>query len=366
MTIGDRAPDHEDSADESSSSVHATSGVFSHKIFNGPAKLPKGVDWEGNSEARLSRFEEHWNLLRDFFSIVRIKEDEDELTDKYVDMLGPRGTKSLDGTTLPLPADYVEDQLILPRWNYEGGKKDHWHMDDKRYLLTPVDLRDETLPRMFPTTDKYTVATFYFLRARLAGEKIESARKALYLFVLSLVSMALCAVIVGLGSSELDGGRVEVVVASYVLGMVGLISQICCIMGVLAMNEAFLRKYWIASLWMLSISVTYLYTEIHHAYDNRRICEPTLSNFATRDTNSCANEESVTLAALVLNIVLLALIFSSVYNTAGLLDSINDQASIEDNLHVAKYFQVYTTELTERMISGKEKLMREANSPDQQ
>ena len=295
---------------------------------------------------------------------MRIKEDEDELTDKYVDMLGPRGTLGVDGTTLPLPADYCESKLILPRWNYKGGKEDRWHMDENRYLMTPVDLRDSTLPRMFPTTDKYTVSTFYFLHARLAGEKIESARKALVLFVTSVISISLCAVIVGLGSSEIDGGRVEVVVASFVLGMVGIVSQICCIMGVLAMNEAFLRKYWIASLWMLSISVTYLYTEIHHAYDNRRVCEPTLTNFSSRDTNSCAKEESVTLAALVLNVVLLGFTFFSVYNTAGLLDSINDQASIEDNLHVAKYFQVYTTELTERMISGKEKLMREANCPD--
>ena len=50
MTIGDRAPDHDDSDDNTPDTEQ---GVFSHKIFDEPAKLPRDVDWEGNGEAKV-------------------------------------------------------------------------------------------------------------------------------------------------------------------------------------------------------------------------------------------------------------------------------------------------------------------------
>ena len=298
--------------------------------------------------------ERHWLQLRVFFSMIRIKETEDELTDKYVDMLGPRGKATALGESLPLPADYVENDCLLPRWEYEGSRGDLWHMDPARYLENPVDLMDDTLPKMPHTTDKYTIATFYFLKARLAGEKLDSAEKCVRLFFIALVQLALLTVIIVLGSFEVDGGRIEVVVSSYCLGFIGIISQICILMGVLSMHEGFLRKYWIASLWMLSMQVTYLYTEIHHAFDNRRICEPSRNNFSLRYTKSCANEEGATMAAMVLNAVSLGFTFLAIYNVVGLLDSINDESSIADNLHVAKYFQVYTSELSSALICSSE------------
>eukprot|EP01060_Flectonema_neradi_P019230 TRINITY_DN2625_c0_g1_i1.p1 TRINITY_DN2625_c0_g1~~TRINITY_DN2625_c0_g1_i1.p1 ORF type:complete len:352 (+),score=74.52 TRINITY_DN2625_c0_g1_i1:56-1111(+) len=312
------------------------------------------TDLEGKQEDEVTFMERHWLQLRVFFSMIRIKEVEDELTDKYVDMLGPRGEATALGEELPMPEDYVEQECLLPRWEYNESGNDLWHMDPARYLENPVDLMDDTLPKMPHSTDKYTISTFYFLKARLAGEKIDSAEKCVFLFIIGILQLALLSVIVVLGSFELDGGRIEVVVGSYCLGVVGIISQICIIMGVLALNENFLRKYWIASLWMLSMQVTYLYTEIHHAFDNRRVCEPSKNNFSTTYTRSCANEEGATIAALALNSFSLGLTFLAVYNVVGLLDSINDESSIADNLHVAKYFQVYTSELSAALICSSE------------
>eukprot|EP01060_Flectonema_neradi_P004386 TRINITY_DN12822_c1_g1_i1.p1 TRINITY_DN12822_c1_g1~~TRINITY_DN12822_c1_g1_i1.p1 ORF type:complete len:369 (+),score=72.86 TRINITY_DN12822_c1_g1_i1:46-1152(+) len=341
----------------SSSSSEAKDGVFDHSIFDGPAVHPKKVNWGGHQEAKYSRFEDHWMLLREFFSLLRVKESEDETTDNYVDMLGPRGRKDHEGRILPLPADYEEQELILPTWEYTGEENNNeadkcWARPANRFLETPVSLGDDAKaqPRTEPETDKYAIATFFFLRARVGHEKTETSEKAVRLFFLAIAQFALCIAIVCLGSTEIDAGRIEVVVGSFCLGLVGICAQLCGIMGVLALNEGFLRKYWIASLWMLSMSVTYFYTEVHHELDNRRVCDPTLTNFSPKDTVSCEDERGVTIAALVVDSLLIVLTFLTVYNASSLMDSINDTTSLEDNLHVAKYFQIYTTELMGRLV----------------
>ena len=301
-------------------------------------------------------------MLRDFFALLRIREVEDEITDKYVDLLGPRGTKDHEGNTLPLPADYDEQQLLLPTWEYGRDENNNnnvgeqcWNHPSTRFLQEPISLRDgcANQPKMDAETDKYAITTFFFLRARVGGEIQESSQKAVRLFFMAIIQIVLCTILIALGASEVDGGRIEVFIGSACLGMVGIIAQICGIMGVLALNEGFLRKYWIASLWMFSMAVTYLYTEIHHAFDNNRVCEPSLLNYSFNDTRSCANEDGVTRAALALTIVLLGFVFLTVYNSASLMDSINDTASLEDNLHIAKYFQIYTKELMGRLVQGR-------------
>eukprot|EP01059_Diplonema_ambulator_P034089 TRINITY_DN7464_c0_g1_i1.p1 TRINITY_DN7464_c0_g1~~TRINITY_DN7464_c0_g1_i1.p1 ORF type:complete len:487 (+),score=154.76 TRINITY_DN7464_c0_g1_i1:63-1523(+) len=252
------------------------------------------------------------------------------------------------------PRLLTEMELDTPMTDSEWG---HWNRSLnalKDYAEHPGDSVDHMkavagVPFLDRTRDKYEVLTWQWMRARLQEENEEIAKHAVRLIPNILLQVACSLGIWALGATEIKGGRVEVVIASFTVGIVCVISSIVGMIGVLAENELYLRMFWIAQLWSLSLLTAFLYVELHHVQANNHACSPSTSDLSGGNSKGdCGEDTRMIVASIILCFIEIIFGFMSVYMTTALMDSINDRTSIADGLEVFKYLQFYLNELLRR------------------
>eukprot|EP01062_Namystynia_karyoxenos_P073709 TRINITY_DN70526_c0_g1_i1.p1 TRINITY_DN70526_c0_g1~~TRINITY_DN70526_c0_g1_i1.p1 ORF type:complete len:849 (+),score=358.35 TRINITY_DN70526_c0_g1_i1:111-2657(+) len=237
----------------------------------------------------------------------------------------------------------------------------HWDQrNEKPYKLPFLD----GIPALDRTADKYELATWSWLKRRIFQERKEIARRMLVLFVNILVQMACAVSLWGVGFTELNGGRLDVVLVSFVTGCMGLISGTIGLVGVVSENEELLRACWVCQLWMLSVLISFLYTNAKYANGTEFLCNAndlTASgqgaqvqavlqsiNVPQNFDLDCKKQTARINAAIGLSVVELILGFISVYEITAVLDGINDRSALDDNMEFFKYLQFYLNELLRR------------------
>ncbi|KAJ9449120.1 hypothetical protein DIPPA_21106 [Diplonema papillatum] len=205
------------------------------------------------------------------------------------------------------------------------------------------------IPFLDRTSDKYELLTWQWLQRRLRIEEDRIALQAVRLIPCILLQFLCAGCLWGLGSTEVDGGRIEVVVASFCVGVVAVLSGIVGLLGVLAENELFLRCFWVSQLWTLSLLVAFLYVEAHHVQQSVYACNPRLDLVSNPDNRKCNEATAINSASMIVCCLEIFLSFSCVYMTTALMDALNDKTTLHDVIDVFKYLQYYTNELMKRV-----------------
>eukprot|EP00755_Sulcionema_specki_P034760 Sspe_Gene.21252::Locus_7939_Transcript_1_1_Confidence_1.000_Length_1527::g.21252::m.21252 len=296
-------------------------------------------------EDELDGAERHMQFLREecggFVKRFKeaFKEDEDLVTEYYVETLRKMEDPLKSGQPKGGPYLMSNEQVLnqLARMGYNDEEEKYEYQAEH-----PVAL---------PTQDMYAFVTWKWMRKRLFIEHAGTTQHSVVLFYLCIVQVLLSAGIWGIGASEMDGGRIEVVLSTFAVGVVGLISATYGLLGSLAMNESFIRKYFIGQLWVLSIVTVYLYTSISVIDHHIKECHPSgsdLSDGAAVVYNGtvqhinyghCGSDQARALASFILATATLVLCVVAGNEAAQLQDGLNDTAVLEQDILIFKHFQ---------------------------
>eukprot|EP01064_Diplonema_japonicum_P034187 TRINITY_DN7008_c0_g1_i1.p1 TRINITY_DN7008_c0_g1~~TRINITY_DN7008_c0_g1_i1.p1 ORF type:complete len:441 (+),score=96.45 TRINITY_DN7008_c0_g1_i1:53-1324(+) len=168
----------------------------------------------------------------------------------------------------------------------------------------PSDLqRVAGVPFLDRSADKYEVLTWQWMRCRVQEEDEEIAKHGLRLIPNIFLQMACAVCIWALGATEIKGGRVEVVIASFTIGIVCIVSGVVGIIGALAENELYLRIFWIGQVWSLSLLTAFLYVELHHVQANDYACNPGSDLTGGGTSGDCDEDTKMIVASIILCLV---------------------------------------------------------------
>jgi len=206
----------------------------------------------------------------------------------------------------------------------------------------------EGVPALDRTQDKYELATWSWLHKRVYGEDEEVSHRMIILLINVTVQVLTALCLWGIGFAEINGGRLDVVIVSFTTGVVGLISGLIGIAGIIAKSEEYLRIFYVAQLWMISVLVSFLYAQARYSYSTGEQCGGTNTGNSPNHNDGCDDQKARVNAAIALSVVELFLAWVSVYECSAILDGINDQSALEDNIECFKYLQYYMNELLRR------------------
>lgn len=206
----------------------------------------------------------------------------------------------------------------------------------------------EGVPALDRTQDKYELATWSWLHKRVYGENEELSHRMIILLINVTVQVLTALCLWGLGFAEINGGRLDVVIVSFTTGIVGLIAGLIGIAGIIAKSEEYLRIFYVAQLWVISVLVSFLYAQARYSYATSEQCGGTNTGNSPAHNVGCDEQTARVIAAIALSVVELFLAWVSVYECSAILDGINDESALQDNIECFKYLQYYMNELLRR------------------
>lgn len=206
----------------------------------------------------------------------------------------------------------------------------------------------EGVPALDRTQDKYELATWSWLHKRVYGENEELSQRMIILLMNVTVQVLTALCLWGLGFAEIDGGRLDVVIVSFTTGIVGLIAGLIGIAGIIAKSEEYLRIFYVAQLWVISVLVSFLYANARYSYATSEQCGGTNPGNSPANNVGCDEQTARVNGAIALSVVELFLAWVSVYECSAILDGINDESALQDNIECFKYLQYYMNELLRR------------------
>eukprot|EP01060_Flectonema_neradi_P039340 TRINITY_DN8634_c1_g1_i1.p1 TRINITY_DN8634_c1_g1~~TRINITY_DN8634_c1_g1_i1.p1 ORF type:complete len:348 (+),score=74.64 TRINITY_DN8634_c1_g1_i1:45-1088(+) len=146
-------------------------------------------------------------------------------------------------------------------------------------------LNDSEAHELGETNDRLEYATRKLWKMKLYFEE-EDIMKARFKVVVTCVAEFMLSIVLAcLGAQQLNGGREEVVYATFVCAIVGIISSFggFCASLPSRPNQTMLNFFYSAQVWMMALLTAFMMAELLFIHENNEKCDPSKARYVQRD-----------------------------------------------------------------------------------